>query len=89
MEPLYNGQVGAGAFVHYLEVSFIGRCGCGLSLKIDLSYDLASEAHGSTKQRFSRSSILVLPLFLLVVCLTSKVCSKLSAIRVSLYGRSR
>ena len=35
MEPLYNGQVGAGAFVHYLEVSFIGRCGCGLSLKID------------------------------------------------------
>ena len=35
VEPLYNGQVGAGAFVHYLEVSFIGRCGCGLSLKID------------------------------------------------------
>ena len=34
-KPLYNGQVGAGAFVHYLEVSFIGLCGCGLSLKID------------------------------------------------------
>ena len=25
VEPLYNGQVGAGAFVCYLEVSFIGR----------------------------------------------------------------
>ena len=25
MEPLYNGQVGAGAFVRYSEVSFIGR----------------------------------------------------------------
>ena len=25
MEPLNNGQVGAGAFVHYLEVSFIER----------------------------------------------------------------
>lgn len=25
MEPLYNGQVGAGDFVHYSEVSFIGR----------------------------------------------------------------
>ena len=38
VEPLYNKQVGAGAFVHYLEVSFIGRVhyalgawgGCGL-----------------------------------------------------------
>ena len=25
MEPLYNGQVGAGAFVRYSEVSFIGK----------------------------------------------------------------
>ena len=25
MEPLNNGQVGAGAFVRYSEVSFIGR----------------------------------------------------------------
>ena len=25
VEPLYNGQVGAGAFVRYSEVSFIGR----------------------------------------------------------------
>ena len=25
VEPLYNGQVGAGDFVHYSEVSFIGR----------------------------------------------------------------
>ena len=25
VEPLYNGQVGAGGFVHYSEVSFIGR----------------------------------------------------------------
>ena len=25
MEPLYNGQVGAGDFVRYLQVSFIGR----------------------------------------------------------------
>ena len=25
MEPLYNGQVGAAAFVRYSEVSFIGR----------------------------------------------------------------
>ena len=27
VEPLYNGQVGAGVFVHYSEVSFIGRVG--------------------------------------------------------------
>ena len=25
VEPLYNGHVGAGAFVRYSEVSFIGR----------------------------------------------------------------
>ena len=25
VEPLYNGQVGARGFVHYLEVSIIGR----------------------------------------------------------------
>ena len=25
VEPLYNGQVGAGDFIRYLEVSFIGR----------------------------------------------------------------
>ena len=25
VEPLYNGQVGTGAFVRYSEVSFIGR----------------------------------------------------------------
>ena len=25
VEPLYNGQVGAEAFVCYLEVSFVGR----------------------------------------------------------------
>ena len=27
VEPLYNGQVGAGVFVRYSEVSFIGRVG--------------------------------------------------------------
>ena len=25
VEPLYNGHIGAGRFVHYKEVSFIGR----------------------------------------------------------------
>ena len=34
VESLYNGQVGAGAFVHYLEVPFIGR----LHLRVGMAY---------------------------------------------------
>ena len=40
VKPLYNGQVGAGAFVHYLEVSFIWRCRRGLSLKLMMQFNV-------------------------------------------------
>ena len=31
--PLYNGQVGVGAFIHYLEVSFIGKFHYGVAYR--------------------------------------------------------
>ena len=42
VEPLYNGHFGAGGFVHYKEVSFIGRlvqeCICDESTELSCSH---------------------------------------------------
>ncbi len=34
VEPLYNGHIGAGDFVHYSEVFFIGSVGVAIA-KVD------------------------------------------------------
>ena len=49
VESLYNGQVGAGDFVRYSEVSFIGRFHVNFTLKncLIVSYELKMNCNSS------------------------------------------